>query len=166
MLWSALSLTLGYNATLVTLGATLLGIATGIAGTFLYLRKNALISDAISHATLPGLGAAFLIMTATGLDARNLIGLLMGSAVSAGLGLVIVNLLTAKTRLSMDAAIGSVLSVFFAFGVVLLSDTSRPCWAASRIGNFPFGFHRWHAFQRCGYNFGAWSYHHLTIGSV
>ena len=57
MLWSALSLTLGYNATLVTLGATLLGIATGIAGTFLYLRKNALISDAISHATLPGLGA-------------------------------------------------------------------------------------------------------------
>lgn len=121
MLWSALSLTLGYNATLVTLGATLLGIATGIAGTFLYLRKNALISDAISHATLPGLGAAFLIMTATGLDARNLIGLLMGSAVSAGLGLVIVNLLTAKTRLSMDAAIGSVLSVFFAFGVVLLT---------------------------------------------
>ena len=121
MLWSALSLTLGYNATLVTLGATLLGIATGIAGTFLYLRKNALISDAISHATLPGLGAAFLIMPATGLDARNLIGLLMGSAVSAGLGLVIVNLLTAKTRLSMDAAIGSVLSVFFAFGVVLLT---------------------------------------------
>lgn len=121
MLWSALSLTLGYNATLVTLGATLLGIATGISGTFLYLRKNALISDAISHATLPGLGAAFLLMTGVGLDGRNLIGLLGGSAISAALGLMIVTWLTTKTRLSQDAAIGSVLSVFFAFGVVLLT---------------------------------------------
>ena len=121
MLWSALSLTLGYNATLVTLGATLLGIATGISGTFLYLRKNALISDAISHATLPGLGAAFLLMTGAGLDGRNLIGLLGGSAISAALGLMIVTWLTTKTRLSQDAAIGSVLSVFFAFGVGLLT---------------------------------------------
>ena len=121
MLWSALSLTLGYNATLVTLGATLLGIATGISGTFLYLRKNALISDAISHSTLPGLAAAFLIMTAFGLDGRNLLGLLAGSAFSAALGLLTVNWLTRKTRLSEDAAIGSVLSVFFAFGVVLMT---------------------------------------------
>ena len=121
MLWSALNLTLGYNATLVTIGATLLGIATGISGTFLYLRKNALISDAISHATLPGLGAAFLLMTGVGLDGRNLIGLLGGSAISAALGLMIVTWLTTKTRLSQDAAIGSVLSVFFAFGVVLLT---------------------------------------------
>ena len=121
MLWSALSLTLGYNATLVTLGATLLGIATGISGTFLYLRKNALISDAISHATLPGLGAAFLLMTTAGLDGRSLFGLLGGSAISAAMGLMIVTWLTTKTRLSQDAAIGSVLSVFFAFGVVLLT---------------------------------------------
>jgi len=121
MLWSALSLTLGYNATLVTLGATLLGIATGISGTFLYLRKNALISDAISHSTLPGLAAAFLIMTAFGLDGRNLLGLLGGSAFSAALRLLTVNWLTRTTRLSQDAAIGSVLSVFFAFGVVLLT---------------------------------------------
>ena len=121
MLWSALSLTLGYNATLVTLGATLLGIATGISGTFLYLRKNALISDAISHATLPGLAAAFLFMVQLGSDGRNLFGLLAGSALSAAFGLVIVNWLTTRTRLSQDAAIGSVLSVFFAFGVVLLT---------------------------------------------
>lgn len=121
MLWSALSLTLGYNATLVTLGATLLGVATGISGTFLYLRKNALISDAISHATLPGLGAAFLLMANFGFDGRNLIGLLGGSALSAGLGLIVVDWLTRKTRLSQDAAIGAVLSVFFAFGVVLLT---------------------------------------------
>ena len=43
MFWNALTLQLGYNATLVTIGATLLGIAAGVTGTFLYLRKRALV---------------------------------------------------------------------------------------------------------------------------
>ncbi len=121
MLWAALSLSLGYNATLVTLGASLLGAAAGMAGTFLYLRKNALISDAISHATLPGLGFAFLVACGFGIDGRQLLILLSGSALSAALGLYFVNWLTRETRLTQDTAIGCVLSVFFAFGVVLLT---------------------------------------------
>ena len=121
MLWAALSLSLGYNATLVTLGASLLGAAAGMAGTFLYLRKNALISDAISHATLPGLGFAFLVTFGFGIDGRQLFILLSGSALSAALGLYFVNWLTRETRLTQDTAIGCVLSVFFAFGVVLLT---------------------------------------------
>ena len=120
MLWAALSLSLGYNATLVTLGASLLG-AAGMAGTFLYLRKNALISDAISHATLPGLGFAFLVAFGFGIDGRQLPILLSGSALSAALGVYVVNWLTRETRLTQDTAIGCVLSVFFAFGVVLLT---------------------------------------------
>ena len=121
MLWAALFLSLGYNATLVTLGASLLGAAAGMAGTFLYLRKNALISDAISHATLPGLGFAFLVAFGFGIDGRQLLILLSGSALSAALGLYFVNWLTRETRLTQDTAIGCVLSVFFAFGVVLLT---------------------------------------------
>ena len=121
MLWAALFLSLGYNATLVTLGASLLGAAAGMAGTFLYLRKNALISDAISHATLPGLGFAFLVAFGFGIDGRQLFILLSGSALSAALGLYFVNWLTRETRLTQDTAIGCVLSVFFAFGVVLLT---------------------------------------------
>ncbi|MEM8630818.1 MAG: metal ABC transporter permease [Pseudomonadota bacterium] len=121
MLWPALTLQLGYNATLVTIGATLLGIAAGITGTFLYLRKRALVSDAISHATLPGIGLAFMAMVAFGFDGRSLSGLLAGSALSALLGLYCVHLLTTRSRLTEDAAIGAVLSVFFGFGVVLLT---------------------------------------------
>jgi manganese/zinc/iron transport system permease protein len=105
----------------VTLGASLLGAAAGMAGTFLYLRKNALISDAISHATLPGLGFAFLVAFGFGIDGRQLFILLSGSALSAALGLYFVNWLTRETRLTQDTAIGCVLSVFFAFGVVLLT---------------------------------------------
>ncbi len=121
MILDALLLQLGYNATLVAVGATLLGAAAGITGTFLFLRKRALVSDAVSHATLPGVCLTFLILVALGGDGRNLTALLLGSAVSAGIGLWCMNWLTRNTRLAEDAAIGAVLSVFFGFGVVLLT---------------------------------------------
>jgi hypothetical protein len=84
----ALLLQAGYNAALVAIGAALLGFAAGATGTFLFLRKRALVSDAIAHATLPGVGLAFIIMVALGGDGRNLLGLLLGSAISAAVGLL------------------------------------------------------------------------------
>jgi manganese/zinc/iron transport system permease protein len=121
MLLDALTLQLGYNATLVAIGSALLGTAAGVTGTFLFLRKRALVSDAISHATLPGIGLAFVVMVWAGGDGRNLIGLLAGSALSAGAGLLVMQWLSSRTRLNEDAAIGAVLSVFFGFGIVLLT---------------------------------------------
>jgi manganese/zinc/iron transport system permease protein len=121
MLWDALTLQLGYNATLVTLGAMMLGVGAGATGTYLYLGKRALVSDAISHATLPGVVLGFMLMVALGGEGRFLPGLMLGAALSAGLGLLAVTWLTTRTRLHEDAAIGAVLSVFFGFGVVLLT---------------------------------------------
>ncbi len=72
MLFEALFFQLGYNATLVTFGATLLGVAAGVTGSFLFFRKRALVSDAISHATLPGVALAFIVMVALGFDGRSL----------------------------------------------------------------------------------------------
>ncbi|MEO1600533.1 MAG: metal ABC transporter permease [Pseudomonadota bacterium] len=120
-LLDALLLGAGYNAALVTVGAALLGFAAGASGSFLFMRKRALISDAVAHATLPGVGLAFLAMVALGGDGRNLLGLLAGSAVTAGLGLLAVEWMARRTRLSEDAAIGAVLSVFFGIGIVLLT---------------------------------------------
>lgn len=121
MLLEAFTLQLGYNATLVTIGAALLGVAAGATGTFLYVGKRALVSDAISHATLPGVGLAFIVMVLLGGDGRFLPGLLLGSALSAGVGLLCVSWLSTRTRLAEDAAIGAVLSVFFGLGIVLLT---------------------------------------------
>lgn len=118
---SALTFQAGYNASLVSVGATLLGVAGGCAGSFMFLRKRTLVSDAVAHATLPGVCIAFMVMVALGGDGRNLPGLLLGSTATAGLGLLTVDWITRRTRLSEDAAIGAVLSVFFGFGVVLLT---------------------------------------------
>ena len=120
-LWSALTLGAGYNAALVTLGAAMLGFAAGASGTFLFLRKRALVSDAVAHATLPGVALAFLAMVALGGDGRSLPGLMLGAGLTAGLGLLAVDWMVARTRLTEDAAIGAVLSVFFGVGVVLLT---------------------------------------------
>ena len=120
-LLDALLLQAGYNAALVAVGAALLGFAAGASGTFLVLRKRALVSDAVAHATLPGVGLAFIVMVWLGGDGRNIVGLLAGSAVTAWIGLVLVEWMTRRTRLSEDAAIGAVLGTFFGLGIVLLT---------------------------------------------
>ena len=117
----ALLLQAGYNAALVAIGAALLGFAAGSSGTFLFLRKRALVSDAVAHATLPGVGLAFIIMVSLGGEGRNLIGLLLGSAITAWIGLLLIEWIPRRTRLAEDAAIGAVLGVFFGVGVVLLT---------------------------------------------
>lgn len=121
VLLEALSLRAGYNAALVACGAALLGMAAGSTGVFVFLRKRALVSDAIAHATLPGIGLAFLVMVALGSDGRNLPGLLAGSALSAVCGLAAIQWIGLRTRLAGDAAIGAVLSVFFGLGIVILT---------------------------------------------
>lgn len=119
--WRALTFSLGYNTSLVTLGAMLLAAGGGMVGSFVLLRKRALVSDAVSHATLPGLTLAFIIVGLWQGDGRLLPALLAGAAASAALGLLAVHTISARTRLGEDAAIGAVLSTFFAFGVVLIS---------------------------------------------
>ncbi|MDQ4060267.1 MAG: metal ABC transporter permease, partial [Pseudomonadota bacterium] len=111
----------GFNANSVLLGTLLLGVAAGVVGTFIVLRGRALISDALSHATLPGIVLGFLVAAALGLGGRNLPLLLLGAALSGALGVWLVQLLTHHTRLTEDTAIGVVLSVSFGLGVALLS---------------------------------------------
>lgn len=119
--WRALTFTMGYNTSLVTLGAMILGASAGMIGSFVLFRKRSLVSDAVTHATLPGLALAFVLVGVIQGDGRWLPALLLGAALSSALGLWLVQAISTHTRLGEDAAIGAVLSTFFAFGVVLIT---------------------------------------------
>ncbi|WP_417454792.1 metal ABC transporter permease [Kiloniella sp.] len=120
-LFETLTLQSGYNTNVVLLGAGLLGTAGGVVGVFSLLRKRALISDAISHATLPGITLGFLVaLTLTG-TGKSLPFLMIGSTLSGILGVLLVQWIKDNTRLPEDSAIGTVLSSFFGLGVVLMS---------------------------------------------
>jgi manganese/zinc/iron transport system permease protein len=104
----------------VTLGAALLGGAAGVAGSFAVLRRRSLVGDMLSHASLPGVCIAFMLM-----GSRNLLGLSIGALVSGLTAIVLMTVVTRWTRTKEDAAIGIMLSAFFGLGIVLLSKVQR-----------------------------------------
>ena len=109
-----------YNTRVVVIGTALLGFAAGLVGTFLLLRKRALMGDALSHATLPGIGLAFVVMAAYGGSGKYLPGLLLGAALSGTAGLGCVLLIRRFSRVKEDAALAIVLSTSFGLGVAML----------------------------------------------
>lgn len=108
-----------HNTRVVLLGATLLGMAAGLVGSFTLLRKRALMGDALSHATFPGIVLAFLLGNAMGLGEKSLPLLLAGATLSGVLGVLTILLLGRFTRIKEDTALGVVLGVFFGLGVAL-----------------------------------------------
>lgn len=129
-----------YNTIVVLLGTGLLGLAAGVVGSFLLLRKRALLGDALSHATLPGIAGAFLVMVALGGAGKWLPGLLAGAAISGALGVTMILAIVHTTRIKEDAALGIVLSVFFGVGVVLLSLIQNlPTGSAAGLESFIYG---------------------------
>jgi manganese/zinc/iron transport system permease protein len=118
---ATVTLRAGFNSAVVVAGTACLGVAAGVIGSFMLLRKRAMVSDALSHATLPGIAMAFLAATALGMEGRSLPVLLTGALFSGVLGVLAIQAISRYTRLAEDAAIGAVLSVFFGIGVVLLS---------------------------------------------
>lgn len=105
-----------YTLRTITLGTAILGAVTGMLGSFAVLRKQSLLGDAISHAALPGIALAFLI---TGAKDTNT--LLLGALVSGLIGTFWIRGITTKTHLKSDTALGLILSLFFGFGMLLLT---------------------------------------------
>lgn len=108
-----------YNTQVVVFGTAALGIACGLVGTFMLLRKRALMGDALSHATFPGLCLAFIVFQLAFSNGRSLPVLLGGAAVGGIVGVGGVLAIRGLTRIKEDAAMGIVLSTFFGFGTVL-----------------------------------------------
>jgi manganese/zinc/iron transport system permease protein len=105
-----------YTLRTITLGTAILGAICGMLGSFAVLRKQSLLGDAISHAALPGIAIAFMI---TGIKEANV--LLLGALISGLLGAFWIRGIVKRTRLKSDTALGLILSLFFGFGMLLLT---------------------------------------------
>ncbi|WYP26214.1 iron chelate uptake ABC transporter family permease subunit [Alkalihalobacillus sp. FSL W8-0930] len=130
-----MAILLSSNFQWVLLSTTLLGIAAGMFGTLAYWRKQSLMSDALSHAALPGVVIAFMIM-----NEKNLPFLILGAGISALLGAFFIQAIKTSTRIKEDTAMGMILSVFFGGGIMLLTIANRSGGGnQSGLDSFIFG---------------------------
>jgi manganese/zinc/iron transport system permease protein len=117
------------------LGTAILGAICGMLGSFAVLRKQSLLGDAISHAALPGIAIAFLI---TGVKDSNLF--LLGALISGLIGTFWIRSITKKTHLKSDTALGLTLSLFFGFGMLLLTFIQKqPNASQAGLDTYLFG---------------------------
>lgn len=138
--WQRVVLLEDYNTRVVLFGVTVLGIASGLVGSFTLLRKRALLGDALSHAAAPGIVAAFIIASGLGWNAKSLPILLTGATLTGLLGVAVVLLVGRQTRLKEDAGLGIALSVFFGAGMALMGiATQMDTGHAAGLESFIYG---------------------------
>ncbi len=126
---------LSHNAQWVLASTLILGMAAGVVGCLAYWKRQSLMSDALSHAALPGVIIGFVLA-----GSKNMPVMILGAAVSALLGAMMIQWIRTSSRVKEDAAMGMVLSVFFGLGIMLLTWVNRmPGGNQSGLDSFIFG---------------------------
>lgn len=93
------------------LTAVMVGIMSGVIGSFIILRGMSLMGDAISHAVLPGVAVAYMLG----------INILIGASIFGILAALLIGFVAAHSKIKTDTSIGVVFSAFYALGFVLIS---------------------------------------------
>jgi len=96
------------------LSCALIGFTNGFLGTFIVLRRQALLVDALSHSLLPGLAVAAIFV---GLSPG---GLLLGGLLAALIVAIGGQLIARNSRLKDETAVASLYIIAFALGIVLI----------------------------------------------
>jgi manganese/zinc/iron transport system permease protein len=123
------------NTRWILWGSMLLGLCSGVIGSFAYLRKQSLMGDALSHAALPGVCLAFML-TGT----KSTLWFVVGALISGLIATWSIGWITRHSKVKQDAALGIILSVFFGFGIVLLTQIQHSASGnQSGLDKFLFG---------------------------
>lgn len=130
-----MSMLFSANAQWVLLSTLILGMASGMIGCLAYWKRQSLMSDALSHAALPGVVIGFALI-----GSKNLPVMIAGAAVSALLGALLIQWIRTSSRIKEDTAMGMILSVFFGLGIMLLTIVNRTAGGnQSGLDSFIFG---------------------------
>lgn len=103
------------NTMWVLVLSALIGIACGVVGNFLILRRMALTGDAISHSVLPGLVVAYAVF-----HTLESWAMILGAATAGVVAVMLIEFLHRNSRLKADAAMGVAFATLFALGVLLI----------------------------------------------
>ena len=124
-----------YTIRNVVLGTAWIGVVSGSLGCLALLRRQSLLGDVVSHATLPGVVLAFLLF-----QKRDMVTLMTGAAIAGPAATFFIFLIDSHTRIWRDSAMGTALALFFGIGVFLLSLTQRlPSAQKAGLSKFIFG---------------------------
>lgn len=104
----------------IQLIAALVAVACALPGTFLVLRKMAMISDAISHAILPGIVLGFFITQ----DLNSPLLILL-AAFTGVVTVMLVEFIQKTGLVKEDTAIGLVFPALFSIGVILIAKNAN-----------------------------------------
>ncbi|MBO3697017.1 metal ABC transporter permease [Roseivirga sp. E12] len=119
----------------VVVGAVLLTASSAVVGTFTFLKKKALVGDAVAHSVLPGICLAFILS-----GTKNPIWMILGAFLTGWISLLIIDHITTKSKIKEDTAIALILSVFFGIGILMLTNIQHSGNAAQTgLDSFLFG---------------------------
>ena len=127
------------NDVYILITACLVTIACAIPGCFLVLRKMTMFGDAISHAVLPGIAAAYMLSGNMGGWPMILGATLIGLALTW-----VIEFIHKRMRVSADASIGISYTFLFALGLIIVSafssqtDLDQDCVLYGEIALVPF----------------------------
>jgi manganese/zinc/iron transport system permease protein len=100
----------------IMIAGSLVACTCALLGSFLVLRKMAMVGDAIAHAVLPGIVIAFLIS-----GSKATFPVMLGAAATGMLTTFIIELLNKRGGLQEDASIGISFTFLFSVGIILIS---------------------------------------------
>lgn len=124
-----------YTFQTVALGSALLGMISGVLGSFAVLRKQSLLGDGVSHAALPGIVLAFML---TG--SKNAEILLLGALLAGFAATLFIVTVVRHSKIKFDSALALIMSVFFGLGMVLLTYVQKfPNAGQAGLNRFIFG---------------------------
>jgi len=106
-----------------TLGSMLMCLASSLIGAIAFVQRRSLLGEALSHAAYPGvvLGVLFAAVFFPEWEELLALSILIGAFFSACLGLWVIHKLQRSYRVSNDAALCLVLSLFFGLGILIAS---------------------------------------------
>lgn len=115
------------------IASSLVGVMCGVIGSYMVLRNMSLIGDAISHAILPGIFIAFILI------GYSSIGFFVGTLFAALFSALAMTWIQDNVKTKNDAAIGIVFTFMFSIGVIGISYLNNQQGVHLDLKDFLFG---------------------------